>query len=87
MGEQGVQEGTKHAPLRVPVLRVNVTDVLLPSLTSWGRSVIKSSVRGGFDLSPVLTVCLFDGSQEVIVGFIISVRNSVPLLESGSSSL
>ena len=32
--EQGVQEGTKHAPLRVPVLRVSVADVLLSILTT-----------------------------------------------------
>ena len=34
VGEQGVQEGTKHAPLRGPALRINV---LLPTLTTWGR--------------------------------------------------
>ena len=41
----------------------------------------------GFDLSPVLTLCLFDGSSEGIREFLISVRISVPLLESGSSRL
>ena len=40
----------------------------------------------GFDLSPVLMFWQLDGSPEVIVGFHISVRNSVPLLGSGSSS-
>jgi hypothetical protein len=28
VGEQGVQEGAKHAPLRGPVLRFSVADVL-----------------------------------------------------------
>ena len=49
-----------------------------------------SSVRAGvvrFDLSPVLTLCLFDGSEEGIAGFLISFRVRVPLLESGSSNL
>jgi hypothetical protein len=48
------------------------------------------SVRAGvigFNLSPVLTLCLFDGSFEGIAGFLIRVRISVPLLECGSSSL
>jgi hypothetical protein len=34
MGEQGVQEGTKHTPLRGPVLRISIADVLLPTLTT-----------------------------------------------------
>jgi hypothetical protein len=37
MSEQGIQEGTEHAPLRVPVLRFSMTDVLLPTLITWGR--------------------------------------------------
>ena len=37
MNEQGVREGTEHAPLRGPVLRISVADVLLPTLTTWGR--------------------------------------------------
>ena len=41
----------------------------------------------GFNLSPVLTFFLFDGSSEGIAGFLISVWISVPLLKSGSSSL
>ena len=45
------------------------------------------SVRAGvvrFDLSPVLTLCLFDGSSEGIARFIIRVRVSVPLLETAA---
>ena len=42
MDVQGVQEGTKHAPLRDPVLRISMADVLLPTLTTWGRPVRKS---------------------------------------------
>jgi hypothetical protein len=48
------------------------------------------SVRAGvvgFNLSPVLTLYLFDGSSEGIAGFLISVRVRILLLESGSSSL
>ena len=39
VGEQGEQEGTKHAPLRGPVLRISVADELLPTLTTWGWPV------------------------------------------------
>jgi hypothetical protein len=53
----------------------------LPHLTSVRASVV------GFDLGHVMTHCLFDGSSEDVAGFLISVRISVPLLESGSSSL
>ena len=48
------------------------------------KSVIAGVV--GFDIGPVLTLCLF-GLSEVIAGFLFSVRICVPLLESGSSSL
>jgi hypothetical protein len=41
----------------------------------------------GFNLNPVLTLCLFDGSSEGIAGFLINIRNSVLLLESVSSRL
>jgi hypothetical protein len=34
MSEQGVQEGTEHAPLNGPVMRNSVADVLLPTLTT-----------------------------------------------------
>ena len=50
----------------------------------------RTSVRAGvvgFNLSPVLTLCLFHGSSEVVAGFPISVRISVPLLENSSCSL
>ena len=36
---------TEHAPLRVPVLRISVADVLLPILTTWGRPVRKSRIQ------------------------------------------
>jgi hypothetical protein len=42
MSEQGVQEGTEHAP---HVLRISVADVLLPTLTTWGRPVRKSRIQ------------------------------------------
>ena len=45
MGEQGVEEGTEHATLRGPVLRISVADVLLPSLTTWGQPVRKSRIQ------------------------------------------
>ena len=41
MSEQGVQEGTKHAPLRDP----SMADMLLPTLTTWGRPFRKSRVQ------------------------------------------
>jgi hypothetical protein len=47
------------------------------------------SVRAGvvgFNLNPVLMLCLFDGSSEGIAGFLISFQVSLPLIESGSSS-
>jgi hypothetical protein len=53
----------------------------LPLPTSIRPSVV------GFNLSPVLTLCLFDGSSEGIAKFLISIRISDSLLESGSSSL
>ena len=45
VGEQGVQEGTKHTPLRGSVLRIRVADVLLTTLTTWGRPIRKSKVQ------------------------------------------
>jgi hypothetical protein len=45
VGEQGVQEGTKHAPLRAPVLRISVADVLFPTLTTWGLPIRKSMIQ------------------------------------------
>ena len=41
VGKQGVQEGTKHAPLRGLMLRVSVVDVLL----TWGWPVKKSRIQ------------------------------------------
>jgi hypothetical protein len=43
--EQGVQEGTKHTPLRVPVLMFSVKDVLLLTLTAWGQPIGKSRIQ------------------------------------------
>jgi hypothetical protein len=40
-----------------------------------------------FNLSPVLTLCQFDGLSEGIAGFLINFRVRVPLIESGSSTL
>jgi hypothetical protein len=37
----------------------------------------------GFDLSPVLPLCLFDGLSEGVAEFLISIWVSVPLIESG----
>ena len=45
MSEQGVQEGTEHARRRGPMLRISVADVLLPTLTTWGRPVRKSRIQ------------------------------------------
>ena len=45
MSEQGVQEGTEHAPLRAPMLRISVADVLLLTFTTWGRTVRKSRIQ------------------------------------------
>jgi hypothetical protein len=53
----------------------------LPHPTRVGDGVVR------LDLSPVLTLCLFDGSSEEIAGFLISFRVRVRLLESRSSSL
>ena len=36
---------TEHAPLRVPVLRISVADVLLPTLTTWGQPVRNSRIQ------------------------------------------
>ena len=43
MSEQGVQEGTEHAPLRGP--GVEDQHVLLPTLTPWGRPVRKARIE------------------------------------------
>ena len=45
MGEQGVQEGTEHPPLRGTIPQISVADVLLPTLTTWGRLVMKSRIQ------------------------------------------
>jgi hypothetical protein len=45
MSEQGVQEGTEHAPLRGPGLRISMADVLLPILTTWGWPIRKSMIQ------------------------------------------
>ena len=45
MSEQGVQERTEHAPLRGHRVRISVADVLLSTLTTWGRPVRKSRIQ------------------------------------------
>ena len=45
VGEQGVQEGTKYTPLRDPVLKISVADMLLPTRTTRGRPVRKSRIQ------------------------------------------
>ena len=45
MSEQGVQEGTEHTPLRGPVLRISMADMLLPTLTTWAWPVRKSRIQ------------------------------------------
>ena len=45
MSEQGVQEGTEHATLRGPSVRISVVDVLLPTLTTWWRAVRKLRIQ------------------------------------------
>ena len=45
MGEQEVEEGIKCAPLRGPMLRITVADVLLLTLTTWGWPVRKSRIQ------------------------------------------
>ena len=39
VGEQRVQEGTKHTPLRVPVFKISMEDVLMPSGFSFRREL------------------------------------------------
>ena len=60
----GVQEGTKYTPLRVP--RISVADVLLPTLTTWGRPGMKSRIqlqRGGFSPRVFSLVMSFEGTM------------------------
>jgi hypothetical protein len=45
VGEQGVQEGTKHTPLWGSVLRVSVAEMMLPILTTWCQPVRKSRIQ------------------------------------------
>ena len=45
MGEQGVQEWTEHTPLGCSSVEDQHTDVLLPTLTTWGRPVRKSRIH------------------------------------------
>ena len=49
MSEQGVQEGTEHAPLRGYRVEDCVADVLLPTLTTWGaaRQEVQDPVAEG----------------------------------------
>ena len=45
MSEQGVQEGTEHAPLRVSRVRISLADVLLPTLNTWRQPGRKSRIQ------------------------------------------
>ena len=66
VGEQGVQEGTKHAPLKGPVLRATMVYVLLPTLTTWGRPVMKSRIqlqREVFSPKDLSLVMSFEGTM------------------------
>lgn len=46
--------------------------VILDRLQALPHLSVRTSVVG-FDFSPVLRLCLVDGSSEVVVGFLISV--------------
>ena len=67
MSEQGVQEGTEQAPLRGScVLDGSVADVLLPTLTTWGRSVRKSRIQLQREVFSPRVLCLlmsFEGTM------------------------
>ena len=68
MGEQGVQEGTKYTPLRGPVLRISVADLLLPTLTTCRRPVRKSRIQlqmGVFSPRVLSLVMSFVGTMVV----------------------
>ena len=45
MGEQGVQEGTKHAPLRGPSVEDQRGRCVVAYITTWGRPVRKSRIQ------------------------------------------
>ena len=58
-------------------------------LNSFQALTHPTSVRAGvvgFNLSPLLMLCLFDGSTEGIAGFLISVRLSRSLKAAGAFS-
>jgi hypothetical protein len=44
-GEQGEQEGNKHAPLRGPRVEDQRGRCVVPTLTTWGRPVRKSRIQ------------------------------------------
>jgi hypothetical protein len=88
VGEQGVQEGTEHAPLGVPFLRISVADVLLPTLTTWGRPVRKSRIqlqrevfdcdeRWSFDRGPITHA----GNEVVISEILVEDSRGVSRLQ------
>jgi hypothetical protein len=45
MSEQGSQEGTKHASMRGPVLRISLAYVLLPTHSTWGWPIRKARIQ------------------------------------------
>jgi hypothetical protein len=45
MGEQDYRRGLSTHPWGAPVLRLSMVEVLLPTLTTWGRPVRKSRIQ------------------------------------------
>jgi hypothetical protein len=70
-------------------LNTSLCNWILDFLTGWHQVAGAGVGAGvvGFNISPVLMLCLFDGSSEGIVRFLINFRVRVSILESGSSSL
>ena len=78
MSEQGVLEGTEHALLRDPVLRISETDVLLPTLTTWGRSVRKSRIQLQREVfSPRVLSLVMGFESTVVLNAALSSINSI----------
>ena len=63
MGEQGVLQGESLCV--VPVLRISIVEVLLPSFTTWGMPVSKSRTqlhRDGFRPRALSLVTSLEGT-------------------------
>ena len=67
MSAQGVQEGTEHAPLRGVLLRMSVADVLLRTLTIWGRPVRKSGIQLQREVFSPRVLCLVMSLEGIMV--------------------